>query len=171
MAGRFIKLYEQIMRWEWYQSPNTLCLYIYLLLKANYRDLKFQGKTIRRGQLLTSLPQISADTGLSIQQARTALLHLTSTGEVTDEASSQDRIITVVKYDEYQTAADRSTDEQQTANRRPTDGQQTSNRRPTDEQQTGNRRPTDEPKPTLKYNNNPELFMSIHQRTKRCLNY
>lgn len=126
MAKRFIKLYEQITAWEWYRHPNTLCLFIYLLLKANYKDLAFCGKTIRRGQIVTSLPKIATDTGLSIQQTRTALAHLISTGEVTDESTPHYRIITVVKYDDYQTATDKSTDNQQTTNRQ-TNRQSTDN--------------------------------------------
>ena len=117
MAKRFIKLYEQITSWEWYRYPNTLCLFIYLLLKANYKDLTFHGRVIKRGQLLTSIPRISTDTGLTVQQTKTALMHLRSTGEVTDEASNQYRVITVVKYDAYQSSTDKSTDDQPATNR------------------------------------------------------
>lgn len=126
MAGRFIKLYDKILQWEWFGHPNTVCLFIYLLLKANYKDMRFQGKVIRRGQLVTSLPKLATDVGLSIQQTRTSLMHLISTGEVTDESTNQYRIITVVKYDDYQTATDKSTGNQQAINRR-------SNRQSTDE--------------------------------------
>ena len=118
MAKRFIKLYEQITDWEWFRHPNTLALFIYLLIKANYKDLSFHGKVIRRGQLVSSLPKIATGVGLSIQQTRTALMHLISTGEVTDEANTQYRIITIVKYDDYQTSTGKSTDDQQTINRR-----------------------------------------------------
>ena len=117
MAGRYIKLYDKILQWEWFGHPNTVCLFIYLLLKANYKDTKIAGKVIKRGQVVTSLPKISTDTGLSIQQTRTALLHLISTGEVTDSSNPKYRIITVVKYDEYQASTDRSTGYQQTTNR------------------------------------------------------
>ena len=126
MARRFIKLYEQIMNWEWYRHPNTLCLFIHLLLKAHYKDTEIGGRMIHRGQLVTSLPSLSTGTGLSIQQIRTALLHLKSTGEITDESTNQYRIITVVKYDDYQTSTGESTGNQQAINRQP-------NRQSTDE--------------------------------------
>ena len=119
MAKRFIKVYEQILNWEWFRYPNTLCLFLYLLLKANYKDLDFHGRTIKRGQMLTSLTGISTGTGLSVQQARTALAHLISTGEVTDEATNQGRLITVIKYDEYQTSTGTSTGNQQAINTQP----------------------------------------------------
>ena len=133
MAGRFIKLYDKILSWEWFNHPNTLCLFIYLLLKAYYKDTAVAGRIIHRGQLVTSLPKIATDVGLSIQQTRTALSHLISTGEITDEATTQNRIITIVKYDDYQNATDGSTGKQQTINRR------------------SNRQSTDDPTPYIEY--------------------
>lgn len=126
MGRRYIKLYEQITNWEWFHTPSTLALFIYLLLKANYKDSVVHGVKVKRGQLVTSLPKLSTDVGLSIQQTRTAISHLKSTGEITDVSNRQYRVITIVKYDEYQGPTDASTDDQQTINRRP-------NRRSTDE--------------------------------------
>jgi len=102
MAGRFIKLYDKLLTWGWFKKPNTLSLFIYLLLKANYCDLTFEGRTIHRGQLVTSLPVLARETGQSIKEVRTALGHLIETGEVADYSTNRYRIITVVKYDEYQ---------------------------------------------------------------------
>ena len=128
MNAGFILLYRQITEWEWYQNPNTFRLFLHILLKANFADGRFEGREVKRGQLVTSLPKLSVQTKLSIQQVRTALKHLISTGEITDEGTSQYRIITVVKYDQYQNDNrqdnSQSTDEQQTINRRATDDQQ-----------------------------------------------
>ena len=132
MGKRYIKLYEQITSWEWFHHPNTLSLFIYLLLKANYCDLDYHGRTIHRGQLVTSLPKLSTGTGLTIRQTRTALAHLISTGEVTDESTNQDRIITVVKYDDYQNATDGLTGKRQ-ANDRRVDRQTTDESTPSKE--------------------------------------
>lgn len=112
-AGGFITLHRQILDWEWFGNSETLHLFIFLLLSANFTDGKFQGRLIKRGQLVTSLSKISTSTGLSIRQTRTALEHLKSTGEVTDESSSQYRVITIVKYDQYQKATDESTSDRQ----------------------------------------------------------
>ena len=128
MNTGFILLHRQITEWEWYQNPNTFRVFLHILLKANFTDGRFEGREVRRGQLVTSLPKLSVQTKLTIQQVRTALKHLISTGEITDEGTSQYRIITVVKYDEYQNVNrqdnSQSTDEQQTDNRRATDEQQ-----------------------------------------------
>lgn len=134
MTGRFIKLYDKMLQWEWFDHPNTLSLFIYLLLKANYKDITFQGKTIHRGQLITSLPKLCHATGQTNRQVRDSLKHLEMTGEVTGYSTNRYRIITVVKYDEYQ-SSDRQNDRQ--------------NDRQTDRQMTG--QPSDETAASIEY--------------------
>lgn len=101
-ATGFICLYRQITQWEWYKNPNTFRLFIHLLLMANYADGRFEGEIIKRGEYVTSLPSLADQTSLSIQQARTALDHLKSTGEITDRKTNRYRVITIVNYDRYQ---------------------------------------------------------------------
>lgn len=113
MAGRFIKLYDKILKWEWYSDINTFRLFIHLLLKANYKDMSFEGQTIRRGQLVTSLPKLAAGTALSVRQVRVSLEHLKMTGEVTSKSYPKYRVITIVRYDDYQ-SSDRQDDRQMT---------------------------------------------------------
>ena len=132
----FILLYRQITEWEWYHDPNTFRVFLHILLKANFTDGRFEGRVIKRGQLVTSLPQLSQQTKLSIQKIRTALSHLISTGEITDDANRQYRVITVVNYDKYQ--VDNRQD-----NRQSTDDQQTTNRQEGENQhqyKNGNRK-------------------------------
>ena len=121
MAGRFIKLYDKILSWEWYKNTNVKVLFLHLLLKANYKDLSFEGHKILRGQLVTSLPSLSAELGMSPKQIRGSLDHLISTGEVTSRAYPRYRVITIVHYDDYQ-ACD-SPDGSQTAGERAVKGQ------------------------------------------------
>ena len=118
----FICLYRQITQWEWYKNPNTFRLFIHLLLMANYTDGRFEGEIIRRGEFVTSLPSLADQTSLTIQQARTALDHLKSTGEITDRKTNRYRVITIVNYDRYQldnrqnnsqSTGDQQTDQQQ----------------------------------------------------------
>jgi hypothetical protein len=135
-AAGFITLHRQILDWEWYRHPHTAFLFIHLLLSANYVDGVFKGMPIKRGQLVTSLTKLSTDTGLSIQQARTALNHLCLTGEVTDDANNQYRVITVVKYDDYQKLTDKSTGNQQATNTRS--NRQLTGKSQTDQQQYNN---------------------------------
>lgn len=126
MAGRFIKLYDKILKWEWYRDTNTFRLFMHLLLKANYKDVSFKGHKILRGQLVTSLTSLSADTSLSVRQVRDSLEHLKMTGEVTSKAYSKYRVITIVRYDEYQ-SNDKQNDSQvtsRTAGKRQADDKQ-----------------------------------------------
>lgn len=129
MKAGFILLYRQITDWEWYQNPNTFRVFLHCLLMANFADGRYEGKEIKRGQFVTTLPMLAKQTSLSIQNVRTALEHLVSTGELTDSATRKYRIITVVNYDLYQKVTDRLTDNQQTTNRqideKSTDNQQT----------------------------------------------
>ena len=119
-----IKLNRKILNWEWYSDPCTRDVFVHCLLKANWKDGKWHGYDYKRGQFITSLPTLASELGFSIQNIRTAIKNLKSTGELTDWHDSKIRIITVVKYDEYQ-----STNRQ--PNMRPTGNQQTANRRPT----------------------------------------
>ena len=128
MNNGFILLYRQITEWEWYQNPNTFRVFLHCLLMANFTDGRFEGMDIKRGQFVTSLPSLSKQTRLSIQQVRTALDHLKSTGEITDFSTSKYRVITVVKYDQYQ-IDNRQNNSQSTGN------QQASNSQSTGEQQ------------------------------------
>ena len=115
MAGRFIKLYDKILNWEWYHDTNTFRLFIHLLLKANYKDVPFHGQIIKRGQYVTSLTSLAAGTALSVRQVRVSLDKLQMTGEVTSKAYPKYHVITVVKYDSYQ-SSDKVNDKQMTSN-------------------------------------------------------
>lgn len=125
--GGYIRLHRQILKWEWWSNPNTFRMFIYLLLKANYCDLKFEGKTIHRGQLVTSIPKLAQETTLTPRQVRVTLDHLKLTGEVTDTYTSKYRIITVVNYDKYQTD-DSQNGSQTTGERQANDRQMTASK-------------------------------------------
>lgn len=114
-VGGYIALHRKILEWEWFGDAVTFRTFIYLLLSANFEPGNYKGTIIQRGQLVTSLPKISADLQQTIQQTRTALKHLKLTGEITDKGTPQYRIITIVKYDQYQ-QANRQTNRQLTGN-------------------------------------------------------
>jgi len=101
-AGGFITLHRQLLDWEWYKDTNTKVLFLHLLLKANYKDMSFEGHKILRGQLVTSLPSLASQTGLTVRQIRVSLDKLKMTGEVTSSSYPRYRIITIVKYNDYQ---------------------------------------------------------------------
>lgn len=98
----YIGLWRSLLSWEWFQEPNTLSVFIYCLLRACPKEDKWKGHTIKRGSFITSLAKISKDTGLSVQQTRTAIEHLETTGEITKSSTSKFSVITVKNYDAYQ---------------------------------------------------------------------
>ena len=102
MCNGWIKLHRKIVDWEWFTSPSTLQLFIYLLLRANKEDKKWRGILIKRGQLVTSVATISEETKLSTQQVRTSLNRLKSTNEITSKTTNKFTLVTVCKYESYQ---------------------------------------------------------------------
>ena len=101
MAG-WIKLHRSMLEWEWYGDINGMRLFTHCLLRANHKDKKWRGMDINRGQFYTSLDTLREETGLTSMQLRTCFSKLKATGEVTSSGMARGRMVTVVKYDEYQ---------------------------------------------------------------------
>lgn len=116
----YIKLSRSLMEWEWYGNINTCRLFIHMLLKANWKDGKFEGKVIPRGSFVSSLPKLAEETALTIREVRTAISHLKTTGEVTCKSHSKYTVFTVKNYGLYQTS-DTQNDIQATGKRHSND--------------------------------------------------
>ena len=117
----FIKLNRKILNWRWYEDGNTFRVFIHLLLTANVIDQDYRDITIPRGSLITSYGKLASELGMSVQNVRTALDHLKSTGEVTSKQHSKFSMISIVKYDLYQAKV---TGNQQATNKQLTSNQQ-----------------------------------------------
>lgn len=102
MGNGFIKLHRKLLSWRWFQSPNTVVVWLTLLLMAEWDD----GQNIRAGQVLISQQEISEITGLTRQQIRTALDHLIATKEITKEATKKatkgKMLLTIEKWRYFQ---------------------------------------------------------------------
>lgn len=100
----YVKVYRSLLDWEWWHDINVHRLFAYILLKANWKDKRWQGVEIKRGEFVTSLDKLSQDTDLTTSQVRTALEKLQSSGEVIAKSGqgSKHTIIRVCKYEEYQ---------------------------------------------------------------------
>jgi hypothetical protein len=98
----WIFLHKCILEWEWYKDINTKCLFIHCLLKANYSDKEWKGKLIKRGQFFTSTENLAIELSLSIKQIRTSLKKLEKTKELGIQGASNGTMITVCKYEDYQ---------------------------------------------------------------------
>jgi len=130
MEGTYIKLDRKILKWEWFDDSKMVHLFIYLLLKANHKDGKWQGVTVKRGQLITGRLKLAMAVGFSERQIRTCLKKLKMTNEIAIKTTNKFSIITICKYDTYQNQKeindqqdDQQNDRQET-NKRPTKDQQ-----------------------------------------------
>lgn len=120
--NKWIKLHSKILNWEWYKNRNTRDLFIHLILKANWKDGKFQGYDIPRGSLATGRKQLAEELNMTEQEIRTAINHLKSTNEITTKTTKKFSIITVVNYEKYQ--ENNQVLNQQSTNNQPTTNQQ-----------------------------------------------
>ena len=123
MSG-WIKIHRKFLDWEWFNKSESVHLFLYMVLKANHKDNKWQGNDVKRGQFISSLGNISSATGITIQQIRTILKKLEKTNEIKVKSTSQFTIVTICKYECYQ-------DEEETTNKLTTNHQQTTNKQST----------------------------------------
>lgn len=127
----YIKLWRSMLNWEWHDDPNTLSVYIHLILSANIEEAMWHGITIKRGSVVSSYAKICSQTGLNLQQARTAIKRLEATGEITRSSYSKFTVFTLINYDKFQNPTSKLTSNQQGANKQ-------SNKQPTSNQQQYN---------------------------------
>ncbi len=123
MSG-YIKLRRSLLDWEWYGDHNATRLLIHLLISVNYEDKKWQGIIVKKGSMVLSWATLSERSGLSVQQCRTAMGKLISSGEVTKKVTNKYQVVTLVKWDKIQldhlNITDKSTFNQQTNNKQIT---------------------------------------------------
>lgn len=98
----YIKLYRSMLDWEWFTDKNTLLVFIYILLNANWEDSRYRGHEIPKGSLVTGVPKMAKTLNLSERNVRTALNHLKSTGEVSIKVTNKFSIVTIANWEKYQ---------------------------------------------------------------------
>lgn len=87
--------------WEWYENTNVFRLFYHCLLHTNLEDKRYCGKEIKAGQYVSSITRISAETGLTESQVRTALKKLKDTGYISTKSTNKYTIYTVNEYQKY----------------------------------------------------------------------
>jgi len=121
-------LFRKIWDTSFYRNPKTCHLVIHLLLRANFKSNKIifnqQELKIERGSFITSIGNLSEETGLSLQNVRTSLKTLENIHFLTRKPTNQFTLISIQKYEDYQNPNIPSnkplTNHQQTTNKRPT---------------------------------------------------
>lgn len=87
--------------WEWYENKNVFRLFYHCLLHTNLEDKRYCGREIKAGQFVSSITRISAETGLTESQVRTALKKLKDTGYISTKSTNKYTIHTVNEYQKY----------------------------------------------------------------------
>ena len=130
MDSGWIKLHRSFAQWEWYNDSHMVHLFLHLILNANHRETSWKGIIIQKGQLIVGRRQLSAETGISENTVRTCIKRLKSTHELTSKSTNQFTILTICKYDFYQSVFDEAHQlinqqtHQQTTSNPPTTHQQ-----------------------------------------------
>lgn len=99
----WVKLHRSIIDWEWYNDPNMCHLFLHLILIANLKDGEWHGEKIKRGDAVVGYRSLSMTLGVSIRTLRTCLKRLKTTREVTLHVTHQFTIVTICKFESYQT--------------------------------------------------------------------
>ena len=130
MNRGYIKIWRRIFDEGWYQKPLIAHLAIHLILKANYKEKKIifnkSEMIIKRGEFVTGRDTLKRETGLTLQNIRTALRVLVNCQFLTIKSTNKFSIITICNYEQYQDNLDQSNQQtnQQVTSKQPASNQQ-----------------------------------------------
>lgn len=118
----YIKLHRKIWENPWLHKPSYLSVWIYLLTHATHKgyDVVFRGKrlTLKPGQLITGRKVISRVTKVPQTTVERILKVIeVQEGQIGQQKSTQNRLITIINWDKYQLRG------QRVDNKRTTSGQ------------------------------------------------
>lgn len=115
--------------WEWYDDPIVFWIFLKCLLLANHEDKKWHGIKVPKGSFISSYENLSSKkANVSIQNVRTAIKKLKSTGELTIKSTNKFTIFQVQNWEKYQITnkqINRQTNKQLTNNQQTTNKQLT----------------------------------------------
>jgi len=123
-----VKMFRSFIDWEWFDTSNMVIIFIYCLLKANWKDKKWRGIDVKRGSFITSYNTISKDTGITVQSVRTCLKKLKNTKEISQKSTNKYTMLTICNYDSYQ-SKENTTNKQLTINQHTTNKQLTTTKK------------------------------------------
>jgi len=116
----WVKIHRKFLEWGWYNDSEAVHLFIHLLLKANHKEKNWKDKLVKKGSFITSLKSLNNETGISNQRIRTILKRLENTNEITVKSTNKYRVISIVKYKDYQVEDNKITNNKQTTNKQLT---------------------------------------------------
>lgn len=106
LPGGFFSLERRLLEEDMAGDMPLFCIWGLLIGWANVKDgktkLNGQQVIVKRGQLVTGQQQLSDYWGLTRDVTRRCLDYLESTGRITQQKTQRGTIITICKYDYYQ---------------------------------------------------------------------
>ena len=109
----WIKLHRKSLESSVFHSPIIWAVWCWCLVKASHKSQKFpfneQDIIIKEGQFITGRFVGSTECHISEQQWRTAIGYLKSTNRITSKSNNKHTVITILKWEEYQTTNQRAT--------------------------------------------------------------
>ena len=101
MSESWIKLFRNVTDWRYYDDDFMFRFFITLILDANVYEKEWHGVTIKRGQLVTSLPNLAMEFKKSVKQIRLAL-HKLEGKEIEINTTNRYTVISIKNYEAYQ---------------------------------------------------------------------
>lgn len=120
----WVKLYRKLNNSAFKKKPLTVALFVHFLINVNTETKKIiwndEEITVLPGQIITGRKSLSEDTGITQQSIRTSLKILKSTSTITIKTFTKFSVITINKWDEYQSSTSKLTNKQPTTNQQLT---------------------------------------------------
>ena len=102
----FIVLHRKLLEWKYFYSPYALKLWIYLLLRANWKTGYFLGVEIPRGSLATSMRRLALDTEMDVNTVRKWIKRFQEEDMITVKTANRVTHIFINNYATFQDIAD-----------------------------------------------------------------
>ena len=123
----WIKLYRKLLDNPIiFKDSETLAIWIYILLNATHTEMSaiFKGQKIKlqSGQLITGILSIAKKTKVDKNKVQRTLKSFENDNQIEQQTSNQNRLITIVNWNEYQTNDKQN--EKQVINKRETTDKQ-----------------------------------------------
>lgn len=101
-TGGYIKIYRKLLQWEWWDDPIMLKTWIYILLTATHKDIRWMCVIIPRGCFVTTQRKLANELGVSRRTVQKTIKRLEKCGNISTKVNHDHTIIIVCNYDSYQ---------------------------------------------------------------------
>lgn len=120
----WIKLHRKMLESSFHKKPTYGWLWVTLLMMANHKETKFlwnnEEQIVECGQILTGRKALSEQTGIAESTIEDILKLLENQHQIRQQKTSKFRLITIVKWDEFQ-SSDNTSNNKPTTNQQQTD--------------------------------------------------